>query len=90
MIVALIIGISAVFFGDDGLLSYIKLKREIQELKDRKIVYEELELELLEEKDKLDNDNKYLEKIAREKYRMVKKGETVYRIIKKSDKKNKK
>ncbi|MEA1985951.1 MAG: septum formation initiator family protein [Candidatus Marinimicrobia bacterium] len=90
MVIALLIAFASVFFGNTGLLSYLGLKREVQETKLRKRVYEEQELELLEERDKLKNDTKYLEKIAREKYRMAKKGETVYRIIKnKPDKKKK-
>ena len=90
IIIALIIAFATVFFGDTGLLSYLQLKKEINEIQNRNKNYEELELKLIEEKDKLQNDNKYLEKIAREKYRMVKKGETIYRIIKSNHNPNKK
>jgi cell division protein FtsB len=30
---------------------------------------------------KLDSDSQYIEKIAREKYNMIKKGETVYQMV---------
>ncbi|MEA3501070.1 MAG: septum formation initiator family protein [Candidatus Marinimicrobia bacterium] len=90
IIIALIIAFASIFFGDSGLLSYLQLKREVQSIKNRKNEYEELELKLLEEKDKLQNDSKYLEKIAREKYRMAKKNETIYRVIKKDSRKKKK
>jgi len=90
IIFALIIAFASIFFGDSGLLSYLQLKKEIQDIKNRKTEYEKLELELLEKKDKLQNDSEYLEKIAREKYRMAKKDESVYRIIKNNSKEKKK
>lgn len=90
IIIALIVAFASIFFGDSGLLSYLQLKREVKNIKNRQNKYEKLELKLLEEKNKLENDSKYLEKIAREKYRMAKKGESVYRIIKKNSKEKKK
>ncbi len=36
---------------------------------------------LLVKQEKLENDIKYIEKIARERYRMAKKGEKVFRVI---------
>ena len=50
------------------------LKTDIQELEEEKKRLQEI-------KDKIENDSTYLEKIAREKYKMKKKGEKVYEII---------
>ena len=67
--------------GDYSLYQLYKLKkiekqteRHIEELK-------ALQDSLLVEQDRLQNDLKYIEKIAREKYRMAKKGEKVFKVI---------
>ena len=46
--------------------------------------------ELVLEKHRLENDMEYIEKLAREKYRMAKPGEKVFKVIKdiKKEKKN--
>ena len=68
-------------FGDHGLLQLYKLKR------DRAIVQAQIaqlrkERErVMVEKNQLENDIQYLEKLARERYRMVKPGEKVYKVI---------
>ena len=70
-------------FGDHGLFQLYKLKEEkgsiqkhISELrKEREI--------LISEKKRLENDLMYIEKLAREKYRMAKPGERVYKVISK-------
>ena len=36
---------------------------------------------LIEEKNRLENDLKYIEKLAREKYKMAKPGEKVFKVI---------
>jgi cell division protein FtsB len=41
---------------------------------------------LEEEKTKLNNDPKYIEQLARERYRMAKKGEKVFKVIEKDSK----
>lgn len=43
---------------------------------------------LLVEKARLENDLDYIEKLAREHYRMAKKGEKVFRVIERPPKKN--
>lgn len=40
---------------------------------------------LEDEKTKLKTDYKYIEEMAREKYRMAKKGEKVFKVIEKKD-----
>ena len=70
-------------FGDHGLFQLYKLKREknsiqkhISELRKEREV-------LISEKKRLENDLMYIEKLAREKYRMAKPGERVYKVISK-------
>ena len=41
---------------------------------------------LEEEKNKLNSDAKYIEQIARERFRMAKKGEKVFKVIEKDSK----
>tara|TARA_Y100000591_G_C21816539_1_gene691055 strand:+ start:570 stop:908 length:339 start_codon:yes stop_codon:yes gene_type:complete len=74
--------LSIVFvFGDHGLLKLYKIKNE------RKIIQKKIS-ELREEKEnlkikknKMENDLKYIEKIAREKYKMVKPGEKIFKVV---------
>ena len=39
------------------------------------------------ERNRLETDMEYIEKLARERYRMAKKGEKVFRVIKRANKK---
>jgi cell division protein FtsB len=72
-------------FGDHGLFQLYKLKKERAEIqlyitqlrKNREILYNE--------KNKLENDLKYIEKLAREKYRMAKPGEKVFKVVPKDE-----
>ena len=69
-----------VLFGSHGIVQRIQLETRISELH-RKIEREELENEQLKALAKaLDADLKAIEKVAREKYAMVREGETVYRV----------
>ncbi|MBO8150900.1 MAG: hypothetical protein DRP91_00070 [Candidatus Neomarinimicrobiota bacterium] len=71
------------FAGDYGITQVIKLKRlrsqlssEIEELRRKQ---DSLKAERL----RLERDLRYIEKIAREKYRMAKEGERVFKVIEK-------
>ena len=76
-----IIGLGLFIFDDLGLLKWYSLR------KDRvKIQYEidnliQRETHLVEEISKIKSDDTYLEKIAREKFQMVKPGEKVFRVV---------
>jgi cell division protein FtsB len=50
------------------------LEKEIKQLEQEK-------KELQKVKDRLENDPEYIEKVAREKYKMKKKGEQVYQVV---------
>ena len=58
-------------FGDHGLFQLYKLNREI----------------LISEKNRLENDLEYIEKLAREKYRMALPGEKVFKVVPKESNK---
>ena len=68
-------------FGDHGLLKLYKIKNERQKIQN-KIASLRLEREeLKDEKIKIENDLDYIEKIAREKYKMVRPGEKIFKVI---------
>mgnify|MGYP001251590234 CR=1 FL=1 len=68
-------------FGDHGVLQLYKLKKEKAEIqKHISLLREKREL-LFSEKNRLENDLQYIERLAREKYRMAKSGEEVFKVI---------
>ena len=68
-------------FGDHGLLKLYNIKNERKEIQ-KKISQLREEKEILKnEKSKIENDLDYIEKIAREKYKMVKPGEKIFKVI---------
>ena len=81
MAIISIFGLGLFIFDDLGLLKWYSLKKEririqyeIDELIQR-------ESHLTEEIFKITSDDIYLEKIAREKFQMVKPGEKVFRVV---------
>ena len=68
-------------FGDHGLLQLYKLKRDREKVQDQIAQLREERERVMVEKNRLENDIQYLEKLARERYRMVKPGEKVYKVI---------
>ncbi len=80
-----IVMIATFLFGDHGLFQLIKLKKEKKDIQ-KHITKSRKERELLiSEKHKLENDIEYIEKLAREKYRMAKPGEKVFKVIEKKE-----
>ena len=74
-------GLGIFVFNDLGLLKWYSLRRERI-----RIQYEiddliQRESHLTEEITKIKSDDTYLEKIAREKFQMVKPGEKVFRVV---------
>tara|TARA_Y100001980_G_C14347002_1_gene159290 strand:+ start:293 stop:616 length:324 start_codon:yes stop_codon:yes gene_type:complete len=73
---------TAIFlFGDHGLLQLYKLKVEKKKIQSNISELRKEREYLISEKNRLENDLKYIEKLAREKYRMAKPGERVYKVI---------
>ena len=68
-------------FGDHGLLQLYKLKRERTEIQNHILKLRQNKEVLIAEKNRLENDLDYIEKLAREKYRMAKPGEQVFKVI---------
>jgi len=68
-------------FGDHGLLKLYKIKSQrktiqahIAQLRDEREKAKEI-------KSKIENDINYIEKMAREKYKMVKPGEKIFKVV---------
>jgi len=79
--IILILGVMLLFFNDMGIVKWYRLKQErlhIQIEIDRLILEEK---DLTAEFDRLENDDEYIKKIARERFHMVKPGEKVFRVI---------
>ena len=68
-------------FGDHGLLKLYKIKNERQLIQMKIISLRDEREKLKVEKIKIENDLSYIEKIAREKYKMVKPGEKIFKIV---------
>lgn len=81
LMVAIVVGcISLVLFSDRGLINLWSLKKEKLEIQNE-INNLRNQIALLEkEEEKLKFDEKYIEKIAREKFKMVKPGERVFKV----------
>lgn len=76
------LGLVMIFiFGDHGLLQLYKLEQEKKNIKNYISTLRELREDRYTEKNKLENDKEYLEKLAREKYLMSKPGEKVFKIL---------
>ena len=82
LMVALVIGcISLLVFSDRGLINLWSLKKEKLEIQNE-INNLRNQIAIIEkEEEKLKFDEKYIEKIAREKFKMVKPGERVFEVI---------
>ncbi len=73
------------FLGDHGAYQLYRLRKEKIEIQ-KLIVELREEKQLLEgERVRLETDFDYIEQLARERYRMAKKGEKVYKVIPKSE-----
>ena len=68
-------------FGDHGLLKLYKIKKERQIVQKKITLLREEREKLKIEKIKIENDLSYIEKIAREKYKMVKPGEKIFKVV---------
>ena len=72
-------------FGNHGLYQLYILKKERNSIQEKINLLREKKIALEDEKTKLQTDDKYIEEIAREKYRMRKKGERVFKVIEKEE-----
>jgi cell division protein FtsB len=70
-------------FGDHGVLQLYHLRSERAEIQAHINSLREKRIELDKEKHKLETDYNYIEQLAREKFRMAKRGEKVFKVIEK-------
>ena len=76
--IALLLLLWIVFAPGRGFLHYVKLHREIKTLNEENERLEARNVELTADIQRLQSDNAYLEKIAREKHGLLKKDEMVF------------
>ena len=69
------------FFGDHGLIKLYKIKSQRKKIQNHITQLREEREKRKEEKNKIENDLEYIEKIAREKYKMVKPGEKIFKVV---------
>jgi len=70
-----------------GVISYLNKKSELKRVQAEALQLQKANRELQEEIDKLLGDPEYLEKVAREKYELLKPNERVYDFSRKTKKK---
>ena len=71
----------AFIFGDHRLLKLYNIKNERKIIQKKISQLREEKKFLKNEKSKIENDLDYIEKVAREKYKMVKPGEKIFKVI---------
>ena len=77
----LVLGVVLLIFNDMGIVTWYQMRQERQHIQaeiDRLILEEK---SLTEELNRLNYDDNYIKKIARERFHMVKPGEKVFRVI---------
>ena len=77
----LVLGFALLIFNDMGIVTWYHMRQERQHIQaaiDRLILEEK---SLTEELNRLNYDDNYIKKIARERFHMVKPGEKVFRVI---------
>jgi len=81
LMITIVVGcISLLLFSDRGLINLWSLKKEKLEIQNEINDLRNQIAMLEKEEDKLKFDEKYIEKIAREKFKMVKPGERVFKV----------
>lgn len=75
-------------FGDHGLFQLYKLKQERKQVQIHITQLRENREKFIAEKNRLENDLDYIEKLARERFKMAKTGEKVFKVIPKNKSKN--
>ena len=75
-------------FGDHGLFQLYKLKQERKQVQIHITQLRENREKLIAEKNRLENDLDYIEKLARERFKMAKTGEKVFKVVPKKKTEN--
>jgi len=82
ILVTLLAFLFIIVFSENGLLDYIKLKRQIKAINQSIGKLEQENVLLKGQVDRLQKDDQYLEEFARGKFGLIKEGEKLYRIEK--------
>ncbi len=80
-VLVLLLVLSYAVFGRKGILQRVELEMENSELKNKLKAEQEKTLMLQKEVEDLRTSDKKIEKVAREKYGMVKDGEEIYKVV---------
>jgi len=73
--------LSYAVFGKKGILQRVELEMENRQLKEKLKTEQDKSLMLQKEIEELRTSDKKIEKVAREKYNMVKDGEEIYKVV---------
>ncbi len=73
--------LSYAVFGKKGILQRVELEMENRDLKEKLRTEQEKTIMLQKEVEELKTSDKKIEKVAREKYGMVKDGEEIYKVV---------
>ncbi len=73
--------LSYAVFGKKGIMQRVELEMENRELKEKLKSEQDRSLMLQKEIEELKTSDKKIEKVAREKYNMVKDGEEIYKVV---------
>ena len=68
-------------FGDHGLLKLYKIKSQRKTIQTHIAQLRDEREKAEDKKNKIENDINYIEKMAREKYKMVKPGEKIFKVV---------
>ena len=79
-VVALVLFIVAAVFGDHGLVHLLRMRGEQQELEHLAFGLQQRNEQLRQQIRRLQSDNSYIEKLARERLGLVKNDEVIYRV----------
>ena len=74
--------LSFITFSNKGILQRINLENQKNDMKVKLVQAQQEQAQLQQQSKALDTDAKAIEKVAREKYGMIREGETVYKIRK--------
>jgi cell division protein FtsB len=80
-VAVLLLILSYAVFGKKGILQRVELEMENRELKEKLKAEQQRSLILQKEIEDLKTSDKKIEKVAREKYGMVKDGEEIYKVV---------
>lgn len=79
-VVALVLFVIAAVYGDHGLMHLLRLRNDQQQLEHTAFMLQQRNEHLRQQIRRLQSDDWYLEKLARERLGLVKKGEIIYRV----------